>query len=168
MTAGVAGEGDGQDRRRQAMQWMHIVESEPAPSVEIVRDPEGVMGELSTDVTATFDRGRGMTGGDQFGSTDMNVRIRKVSYTASVVQVEVRQHDMPDIVGAVTEFDDLPGGGFGDVESRPQQCPQKRAYCRTSTSRIVGSQTCIDEDEFGPGVDEQTMSHHPYHTESRA
>jgi len=86
---------------------------------------------LRRAITHPFPQGRGSDCPNCFSCGDVDLGVREIGEAASVVMVEVREDDVPDVVAAETEPFDLASCGLGWVQRRSgEMAGRPDAPCR--------------------------------------
>ena len=83
--------------------------------------------------------------------------MRKVGNTTNVVDVKVRDHDVPDIGSAEAELLDLANGGFVAVEHWPDEVARRPEPPR-GVGDVVQAKAGVYEDQTVGGLDEQDVA----------
>jgi hypothetical protein len=83
----------------------------------------------------------------------VHLRPWKVGQSAGVVQVEVGQHDVPDVLHRETEPDDLPGRRLCRIAGRAKQ-GRENAHERCRSGIVPEPKTGIDQQESVVRLDE--------------
>jgi hypothetical protein len=99
----------------------------------------------------------GIHSGFEFLGENVNLRPGKVWQAASMIQVEVREHDMPNILCGETQPQDLSGDCLFQVagqSNRGSKQPYKGCWVRI----VSESQTRVNQDKPIVRLDEQAVA----------
>ena len=103
-----------------------------------------------------------LTGGrgecrERFRSGDVDLRMRKIRYAADMVRVEVRDHNVADVLKAEAELVDLVRRRFGGHQHGSGDEPD-RPHSSRRIGAVVQAETGIDEDQPVVCLDEQHVT----------
>jgi hypothetical protein len=87
----------------------------------------------------------------------MNLRLREVGDAADVIEVEVRNHDVPHVIPAEAEGFHLCDGSLLEIKDRPTEEPY-RPQPGPGARAVVGAEAGVDEDEAVVGLDQQHVA----------
>lgn len=83
---------------------------------------------------------------ERFGGGDVGLGVGEIGDAADVVDVEVRDHDVADVVAAEAEPFQLTHGGFVMVEYRPDE-PPHRPDAPGGVVAVTRAEAAVDEDQ---------------------
>ncbi len=96
------------------------LEAKPLLPMRLVQDPLGFMCPMSVQIHQ-FAEPPGMHGCIMFKRMDVNLGLWKVRQTTSMVEMEMRLHNVPDIFYGITQPDHLMDGCFAKLARRAAQ-----------------------------------------------
>jgi hypothetical protein len=152
MAAGVAEERDEIHLRREGQP--ESLEPEPVLRGLVVENPGWPMGKISA-IIAKIEQAARMKHGLILAAVYVNLSVGEIWKAASVVEMEVGHHDVPDRFGLVSQARELADGGVLGIV-REAQGPPEEADQGPWGQKVVQAEARIDEDEAMVGVDEQT------------
>jgi hypothetical protein len=156
-----AGERDEQDLRRQAAEVADRLEAEPPLAAgPAVRRPGRIVCPLVGPVPPALAPRRRVHRGLVLAGVDVHGRPREVADPADVVEVEVGQHDVPDLLRPVPEPGDLADRGLVGVEPRVGEPDEPLPSEPAGSRRSARAQPAVDEDEPVAGLDQQAVADH--------
>ena len=86
---------------------------------------------------------------------DVHLGVREVAEPARVVEVEMRDEDLPDVRRVVAEGADLRDGGLLRVQARAEQPARGSQPARVGD--VAGAVARVHQDESVGGLDEQAV-----------
>ena len=159
VTVRVAGERHQQDLRRYALELAHGVEPEPALSAgEPVRGPAFVRAPLlraeplAIEPAALLDRILDLA------AHQMNARFWKIVEPARVIEIEVREHDVPDVACSIAESLDLADRRQLFSEVGIEQTQKEPTQPLRGSRDIEQAETGIEQHQLGPELDEHASA----------
>lgn len=102
--------------RGDLVKFLSRGEASPLLALRVVFHDVGLVRPLGAPVAGLLEPRRGDYRAERLGGSDVDLGMREVGQAADVVQVEVRDHDVANIVAAEAELFDLVGGGFLGAE----------------------------------------------------
>jgi hypothetical protein len=86
----------------------------------------------------------------------VDLRPGEIGQASSVVQIQVRKDDVPDVLAAEAEPFDLAGSGLGWVQCGPDEVTDRpESPCRVCD--VVQAVTGIDQHQAVTGLDEEDV-----------
>ena len=100
-------------------------------------------------------------------AVDVHLRLPEIRNSTGMIPIEVRQQDVPDIAGLITQSFDLPDGRLGRIE--PRRClPNPFAPKPQRLRDVIEPDAGIDKCKTVVGLDQQTVTNHPRSLEDAA
>ena len=157
VTSGVAGQRDEHDAGSYFVELLRRCESSPGFSFWAVFDDAQLGCPLLVAISNLL-----LTGGrgecrERFRSGDVDLRMRKIRYAADMVRVEVRDHNVADVLTAEAELVDLVRRRFGGHQHGSGDEPD-RPHSSRRIGAVVQAETGIDEDQPVVCLDEQHVT----------
>lgn len=91
----------------------------------------------------------------------MDPRLREVVQTAGVVEIEVRQHDVANVLGPEAEAFDLADGGHFLTKIGAQQGQEEAAQTATRVRDVTQTEAGVDEGEAFVAFNQQAVAAQP-------
>jgi hypothetical protein len=93
-----------------------------------------------------------------FPAMDVNLRMREIRNAAGVIAVEMRQQQMPDIVGRIAQRLDLPHRGLGRIQPR-RRLPNPSTSKPHRLRDVAKANAGVDQRQAVIGLDQQAVTH---------
>lgn len=159
VAARVAVQRDEEDFGRKPAKRSNAGKAVPRLAFGLVAFPSRLVRPLHGAKSLSREKVGRIDGGLLFTLKKMNRRVRKVGETARVIDVQVCEHNMPDVFRRIAERPELMQRGVGELKLRLKE-PAKRTETRFGRRDVVRAKAGIDEDEPLAGFDEQAVTHH--------
>jgi len=159
--------GDPRVTGRVTRQWHHrdldreigkqadALEAKPAITLQLVLGPSRSMGPLGLDVAAPLAKGR-VPRRSKLGRKDVDLRLGEVSEATSVIDVQVREGDMPHVSRIEAHPLDLPDRRFTLTTPRPDERAERLAQT-LGGGHIGGAEARVHESEAITRLDQEAV-----------
>ena len=159
VAARVTGQWDEENLRWQAFQPAHRFEAKPPLAVGAILSPPGIMLSLRASVAVSLRELPGRERGFELGPVNVDEGVRKIGEAARVIQVQVSDHDVPDVPGRKTQGSDSRERGFCGIQPRVHDLQKGPSQALPVIREIRRAESGINKDQPGPGrLDQQAVA----------